>query len=90
MVIVFAATDNEPVNRSVLAACRKRKILCSAVDSCWPDGDFVMPAICREEGLVVTVATGGRSCRRSRIVKDKIAEILKDLPGENPSEKESP
>lgn len=74
--LVFAATDDEDVNRRVLAACRKRGILCSAVDACWPEGDFVTPAICRKGGLVVAVSTGGRSCRQSRLVKDRIARLL--------------
>lgn len=77
--IVFAATDSEAVNRRVLTACKKRGILCSAVDSCWPEGDFVTPAICRKDGLIVTVSTGGRSCRQSRLVKDRIAQLLSTL-----------
>ncbi|MEI7900744.1 MAG: bifunctional precorrin-2 dehydrogenase/sirohydrochlorin ferrochelatase [bacterium] len=74
--LVFATTDSADVNRHVIAFCRKRGVLCSASDSNWPDGDFVTPAICRKDGLVVTVATGGRSCRQARIVKDKIAALL--------------
>jgi precorrin-2 dehydrogenase/sirohydrochlorin ferrochelatase len=74
--LVFAATDDEDVNRQVIAACRKSGILCSAVDSCWTEGDFVTPAICRKNGLVVTVSTGGRSCRQSRMVKERIAQML--------------
>lgn len=77
--LVFATTDSEAVNRRVLAACRKRDVLCSAADSNWPEGDFVMPAICRKNGLVVTVSTGGRSCRQARIVKDRIAQLLASL-----------
>jgi siroheme synthase-like protein len=77
--LVFAATDSETVNRRVLASCRKRGILCSAADSNWPHGDFLMPAVCRKNGLVITVSTGGRSCRRARIVKDRIAEVLETI-----------
>ena len=80
--IVMAATDSEDVNMLVLAACRKRGILCSAADSNWPNGDFVTPAICREKDLVVTVSTGGRSCRRARIVKDRIAQLLATITDE--------
>jgi siroheme synthase-like protein len=80
--LVFAATDNEVVNRQVLACCRKLGILCSAADSNWPQGDFVMPATCRKNGLVVTVSTGGRSCRRARVVKDRIAELLTTIASE--------
>ena len=80
--LVFAATDSEAVNRRVLEACRERGILCSAIDSNWPDGDFVMPAISRRAGLVVSVATGGRSCRLARDVKDRIAGMIEDLQDE--------
>lgn len=80
--LVFATTDSEDVNRRVIACCRERGVLCSASDSNWPDGDFVTPAICRKKGLVVTVSTGGRSCRQARIVKDKIAELLTTITDE--------
>ena len=80
--LVIATTDSEDVNRRVIECCRKRGVLCSASDSNWPDGDFVTPAICRKGGLVVTVSTGGRSCRQARMVKDKIAELLTALSDE--------
>lgn len=79
MCLVFAATDDEDVNGRVVACCRARKVLCSAADSHWREGDFVMPAICRKRGLVVTVSTGGQSCLRARVVKDRIAEDLDTL-----------
>ncbi|MFZ4393988.1 MAG: precorrin-2 dehydrogenase/sirohydrochlorin ferrochelatase family protein [Kiritimatiellia bacterium] len=81
--LVFAATDNTAVNRQVLAKCRKCGILCSAADSNWPQGDFVMPATTRRNGLVVTVSTGGRSCRQARLVKEKIAALLETLADES-------
>jgi siroheme synthase-like protein len=77
--LVFAATDNSDVNRHVVAACRERNILCSAADENWPSGDFLMPAICRKAGMIVTVSTGGRSCRQARIVKDRVADMLDSL-----------
>lgn len=81
--LVFATTDSKEVNRRVLAACRKQGILCSAADGNWPDGDFVTPAICRVKDLVVAVSTGGRSCRQARIVKDRIAQLLATIPGDD-------
>lgn len=77
--LVFAATDDPEVNRRVIDGCRKRGILCNAADQNWPNGDFLTPAICRKAGLVVTVSTGGRSCRMARIVKDEIARIIDKL-----------
>ena len=80
--LVFATTDRADVNRRVLKSCRKRGVLCSAADSHWAEGDFVTPAICRKNGLVVTVSTGGRSCRQAKIVKDRIAQLLTTMAGE--------
>lgn len=80
--LVFATTDSKEVNRGVLAACRRHGVLCSAADSNWPEGDFVTPAICRGNGLVVTVSTGGRSCRQAKIVKDRIAQLLATMADE--------
>ena len=77
--LVFAATDDPAVNKHVLACCRKQEILCNAADANWTRGDFVTPAICRKAGLIVTVSTGGRSCKTARIVKDKIARVIDTL-----------
>lgn len=73
MFLAFAATDDRGVNLQVLAACRERGVLCCPVDKSWPEGDFVTPATFRKDGLVVAVSTGGRSCRRSRLVKENLA-----------------
>jgi siroheme synthase-like protein len=74
--LVFAATDNADVNRQVLDNCHQQRILCGAADSNWPQGDLLMPATCRKNGLVVTVSTGGRSCSHARAVKEQIAKLL--------------
>ncbi|MBT3294018.1 MAG: hypothetical protein HN919_13020 [Verrucomicrobia bacterium] len=71
--LVFAATNDRAVNKQVLELCRAQDILCCSVDGNWPDGDFVTPATFRKDNLTVSVATGGQSCRRSRLVKDSLA-----------------
>lgn len=77
--VVYAATDSEEVNASVVDACKEQGVLCSAIDSNWPRGDLVMPAITRKGGLTVSVATGGRSCTEARVIKERIAEMLDGL-----------
>ncbi len=79
MLLAFAATDDEAVNRRVLEACRAKGVLACSAGASWPDGDFATPAILRKEGLVVTVATGGASCRRARRVKDAIGRQVELL-----------
>ncbi len=74
--LVFAATDDRSLNLHILELARSRGALCCPVDSNWPEGDFVTPAIVRKNGLAVAVSTGGRSCRRSRLVKENLARHL--------------
>ena len=77
--LVFAATDDENVNRHVLETCKSAGVFCSAVDVNWTDSDFVTPAICRKGDLTISVSTGGRSCTRARIVKERIAEFIETM-----------
>jgi len=75
--LVFSATDDKPTNRLVLAASKEAGALCCSVDGNWVSGDFVTPASLRKDGLTVSVSTGGRSCRRSRLVKDNLAKHIR-------------
>ncbi len=77
--VVFAATDNRSVNRQVLEEARRTGALVCAADANWPDGDFLTPASVRRGGLQVSVSTGGRSCRQSRLVKDSLSRHLTAL-----------
>ena len=71
--LAFASTDDRFVNRQIVERCRERGILCCSVDGNWTAGDFVTPAVFRRDGLTVSVSTGGKSCRRSRMIKDNLA-----------------
>ena len=71
-VLVYAATNNRAVNRAILGACRERGILCSCVDGNWSDSDFVTPATLRRGELTVAISTGGKSCRRSRLIRENM------------------
>jgi len=72
----FAATSFTKVNRQVLAACRAERVLCGVVDELWPMGDLITPASHRRDKLIVSVTTGGHSCRQARLVRDNIARHL--------------
>ncbi len=77
--MAFASTNSEAVNRSVLAACRRQRVLCSSVDSTWGEADFLTPAILRRPEVTLTVSTGGQSCRRARLVKDSLVRHVHHL-----------
>ncbi len=74
--VVFAATNDADANLRVLEACRSRGILCGCVDLHWQEGDLISPAVLRTDDITVAVSTGGRSCRRSRLVRDSLARHL--------------
>ena len=74
--VVFAATDDARVNREVLELCRNKPTLVCAVDRNWGDGDFITPATVRAEGTLVSVSTGGKSCRLSRLIKDNLTRHI--------------
>jgi glutamyl-tRNA reductase len=67
--LAFAATGDAALNRRVMDACDTRGVLCCAVDSNWPEGDFIKPASFDKGGLSVAVSTHGASCRQAKLVK---------------------
>jgi glutamyl-tRNA reductase len=77
--LVFACTADRHVNRCVLEACRERKILCSCVDGNWVQSDFITPAISRHGDLTLTVSTGGRACRKAKLVSNSISRHLESI-----------
>lgn len=74
--VVFAATNDRGVNRQVLEDCREHNVLCSCVDGHWSRGDFTTPAISRHGNLMLTVSTGGHSCRQAKLIKDNLAKHI--------------
>ncbi|MBT3292143.1 MAG: bifunctional precorrin-2 dehydrogenase/sirohydrochlorin ferrochelatase, partial [Victivallales bacterium] len=76
MAVLFAATDDARVNRQVLELCQDQPTLVCAVDRNWGDGDFITPATVRSEGTLVSVSTGGKSCRLSRLIKDNLTRHM--------------
>lgn len=77
--LVFALTNDFALNRRVVELCREKKILCSAADASWPDGDLILPASFSEDGLTVSVSTSGRSCRRSRLLRESLSRHVRFL-----------
>ncbi len=71
--MVFAATDIREINIAVATACRETGALCGVVDAGWQHGDLISPAVLPGRDLTITVSTGGRSCRRARMIKNTLA-----------------
>lgn len=74
--LVYCATSDEGLNSSILELCREKKILCCPVDRNWLNGDFITPATLLKNELSISVSSGGKSCRRSRMIKRSISRHI--------------
>lgn len=79
--LVLTLTSDPNLNRQILSDARKRHLLCACPDRGWPAGDFISPATFRHGDLTVSVSTGGVSCRRARLVKERLARHVAALYG---------
>lgn len=75
--VVFAATNDTEVNRMVVERCNESDILVCSIDGSWVDGSFMTPGTVRRGDISLAISTGGRSCRRSRLVKNSLSRHLK-------------
>src|SRR6476660_10365770 len=73
--LVFTATDQRAVNAQVADDAAALGLLCNVADDPRA-GDFHLPAVHREPGLLVAVSTAGASPARAKRLRDKIAAWL--------------
>ncbi len=73
--LVFAATDQRAVNAQVADDAAALGLLCNVADDPRA-GDFHLPAVYREPGLLVAVSTAGVSPARAKRLRDQIASWL--------------
>lgn len=72
--LVFAATDNPQVNRSVTDEARARSILANSADG--PEyGSFTLPAILNRGDLTIGVSTGGKSPALARVIRNQLETL---------------
>ncbi len=73
--LVFAATDQRAVNAQVADDAAALGLLCNVADDSRA-GDFHLPAVHREPGLLVAVSTAGANPARAKRLRDQIAAWL--------------
>jgi cobalt-precorrin 5A hydrolase/precorrin-3B C17-methyltransferase len=78
--LVFAATNQRMVNAQVAEEAAKLGLLCNVADQP-EEGNFHVPAVHRQPGLVVAVSSSGENPRRAQQVRDNIAAWLNDEAG---------
>lgn len=71
--LVYAATDDDALNREVAACAERRGILVTSVSS-WRVGDFISPATVRWGPGQVSVTTEGASCRYAKFMRERLED----------------
>ncbi len=73
--LVIVAVDDERVQKRVYELCRKRGVLCNAVDS--PEWcTFVFPSLIVRGDLVIGISTSGKAPALSRRVREMVERSL--------------
>jgi uroporphyrin-III C-methyltransferase / precorrin-2 dehydrogenase / sirohydrochlorin ferrochelatase len=73
MRLVFAATDDQDVNRAVSKAARARNIPVNVADAPG-DCSFILPAAVEEDDFTLAVSTGGRNPGTARAIREFLEE----------------
>ncbi len=73
--LVFAATDDRPLNAKVASDARARGIPVLAVDDV-PNCDFIAPALVRRGDVTIAISTAGRSPAMARRVREHLDATL--------------
>ncbi len=69
-LLVIAATDNEEVNKKVVADAKKRNIIVNVVDR--PElCSFIVPSTINRGDLCISISTGGASPAVSKSVREE-------------------
>lgn len=79
--LVFACTDDPEVNSRIASDARSRGAMVNAADQP-ADCDFFMPAVIRDEDVVVAIGTGGAAPALSAWLSDAMRQALPPRIGE--------
>ncbi len=73
--LVFAATNQRAINAQIATEAKQRGVFCNVADVP-SDGTFHVPAVHRQESLVISVSTSGNSPVRAKQIRDEVAGWL--------------
>ncbi|MEW6743550.1 MAG: NAD(P)-dependent oxidoreductase [Planctomycetota bacterium] len=73
--LVYAATDDDALNRRIVADAARLGILASSVSS-WREGDFISPSVLRWGKGQVSITTEGASCRQAKFMRQRLGDLL--------------
>lgn len=74
--LVYAATPDRALNRSIIDKANAENILACSVDSYWRHGSFITPASVRKSDITIAVSSHGVACRKTKMIKENIARHI--------------
>ncbi|GAG10098.1 unnamed protein product, partial [marine sediment metagenome] len=70
-LLVFAATDNETINKKVSLDAEKRNVMVNVVD--YPEGcSFIVPSTINRGDLCISISTGGASPAVAKRIREEL------------------
>lgn len=73
--LVYAATNDDALNRGIAADAMERGILSSSASS-WQEADFISPSLIPWGRGQVSVSTEGASCKQAKFMRLRLSELL--------------
>ena len=74
--IVFLATDDRELNRSVTLTAKAKGVLVCCVDANWGDGSFITPASVNHNDITIAVSSQGVACRKTKLIKENLSRHI--------------
>jgi glutamyl-tRNA reductase len=79
IILVYAATNDRALNRTIIEEAEARGILCCSVDNNWRSGSFITPANVRRKDITIAVSSHGVACRKTKLIKDNIVRHIEAI-----------
>ncbi len=77
--MVYAATNNKKLNRSIIDLCKRHGTLSCSVDESWQYGDFITPAVDNQNGITTAVSSGGMNYRKANFISKELSKHAASL-----------
>ena len=77
--LVYAATNNNNLNRQVMEYAHQMGIICGGVDTNGPSGNFITPASISYNKTIFSVSTNGKHCTKAKFIKNLLADYMMSI-----------
>ena len=79
MFLVYLATNDRALNRSIIELAEPRDILLCSADANWSKGSFITPASINHNEITIAVSSQGVACRKTKLIKDNLARHIDSI-----------